>query len=76
METIYSAFFFNSPRMEKVSAVIGEISNVDIPVLIKGESGTGKELVASIHFKSNRREKPLVKVNSAAIRNRQKTGNI
>ena len=68
METIYQAYFSNSPRMEKVKAVIGEIANVDIPVLIKGESGTGIELVAqSIHLKSNRRGKPLIKVNCAAI---------
>jgi len=41
---------------------------VDVPVLIKGESGTGKELVAqAIHFRSNRRERPLIKVNCAAI---------
>ena len=68
MESIYQAFFSNSPRMEKVRTVIAEIANVDIPVLVKGESGTGKELVAqSIHFKSNRRGKPLIKVNCAAI---------
>jgi len=37
-------------------------------VLIKGESGTGKELVAqTIRQDSNRREKPFVKVNCAAI---------
>jgi DNA-binding NtrC family response regulator len=36
--------------MEKLSALIGEIAGVDVPVLIKGESGTGKEIVAnSIH---------------------------
>lgn len=68
METIYQVFFSNSSRMEKVKTVIGEIANVDIPVLIKGESGTGKELVAqSIHLKSNRQGKPLIKVNCAAI---------
>ncbi len=68
METIHQVFFSNSPRMGKVKAVIGEIANVDIPVLIKGESGTGKELVAqSIHSRSNRRGKPLIKVNCAAI---------
>jgi transcriptional regulator with GAF, ATPase, and Fis domain len=37
-------------------------------VLITGESGTGKELIAkALHRSSSRREKPLIKVNCAAI---------
>jgi transcriptional regulator with GAF, ATPase, and Fis domain len=54
--------------MNKLKTVIDEIAKTDITVLIKGESGTGKELVAqTIHVKSNRREKPFIKVNCAAI---------
>jgi two-component system response regulator AtoC len=54
--------------MEKLSAIIGEIARVDVPVLIKGESGTGKEIVANaIHLRSHRQDKPLIKVNCAAI---------
>ncbi len=54
--------------MEKINAVIGEIADIDVPVLVKGESGTGKELVSqAIHFKSNRNGKALIKVNCAAI---------
>lgn len=37
-------------------------------VLIRGESGTGKELIAkAIHSNSDRKDKPLVRVNCAAI---------
>ncbi|EJO5348518.1 sigma 54-interacting transcriptional regulator [Clostridium botulinum] len=37
-------------------------------VLIRGESGTGKEIIAnSIHDNSNRKNKPFVRVNCAAI---------
>jgi two-component system response regulator AtoC len=54
--------------MEKLDTIISEIAGVDVPVLIKGESGTGKGVIAqTIHLRSHRRVKPLIKVNCAAI---------
>lgn len=58
-------------RSEPVQAMFSLIENlaeVDTTVLISGESGTGKELVAeALHYRSDRRDKALVKVNCAAL---------
>ena len=68
MKDIYSIFFTNCSKMNKIKTIIEEIARTDVSVLIKGESGTGKELVAqSIHMNSHRKEKPFIKVNCAAI---------
>lgn len=54
--------------MERIKETIRRAAEVDAPVLITGESGTGKELVAeAIHEGSERRGKPFVRVNCAAI---------
>ena len=50
--------------MEQVSRV----APLDRPVLVIGERGTGKELIAArLHYLSGRWERPLIKLNSAAI---------
>ncbi len=50
--------------LEKVAMVAPS----EATVLITGESGTGKELIAeAIHQNSPRRERPMVKVNCAAL---------
>jgi two-component system response regulator AtoC len=68
MTDIYQIFFSNSQKMNKIKMIIDEIAKTDIAVLVKGESGTGKEIVAqALHKNSDRREKPFLKVNCAAI---------
>jgi len=57
-----------SEKMQEKFELMEKLSNVPTTVLITGESGTGKELVAeALHYKGNRREKPLVKVNCSAL---------
>ncbi len=58
----------NSKPIQEVYSLIKDLANVHTSVLITGESGTGKELVANaIHRLGDRNEKPLVRVNCAAL---------
>ncbi|HRK54939.1 MAG TPA: sigma-54 dependent transcriptional regulator [Cyclobacteriaceae bacterium] len=58
----------NSAPIKKVFSLIEKSLKTNITVSITGETGTGKELVAkAIHYNSNRKKKPLVAVNIAAI---------
>jgi len=58
----------NSPVMQEVFKIIGQVTASDVTVMITGESGTGKELVArSIWKHSHRAGKPFIAVNCAAI---------
>jgi len=57
-----------SPEIKVLVAKIYQVSPTNSRVLIMGENGTGKELVArAIHRNSNRKEKPFIQVNCAAI---------
>jgi len=57
-----------SPGMRQVRELAAQVGPAEATVLILGESGTGKELVADmVHAMSPRRDKPLVKVNCAAL---------
>lgn len=57
-----------SPALQAVARQIELVAPTDSAVLILGESGTGKEVVArEIHRHSRRLNRPLIKVNCAAI---------
>ncbi|MDH3557184.1 MAG: sigma 54-interacting transcriptional regulator [Deltaproteobacteria bacterium] len=57
-----------SKGIEKVRSLIKDLADLQTIVLITGESGTGKELVAeALHFGGERKNKPLVKLNCAAL---------
>jgi len=52
----------------KVLKKVEQVAGTDATVLILGETGTGKELLArAVHSISDRKNRPLVKVNCAAL---------
>jgi DNA-binding NtrC family response regulator len=68
MQDIYQVIFSNSRKMLEIKGIIDEIAKSDIAVLIQGETGAGKELLAeAIHLNSQRKHKPFLKVDYAAI---------
>ena len=57
-----------SPAMRAIYDMVARVADSPSTVLITGESGTGKELIAkALHRGSSRRDRPLIKVNCAAI---------
>ncbi len=66
--SVTCAIVGDSPILQEVCKLIGQVGRVDVPVLITGESGTGKDLVAESIWKvSTRWERPFVVINCAAI---------
>ena len=58
----------NSDSIKTLLSQIDLVAQTDANVIIIGEGGTGKELTAhEIHRASNRSERPLIRVNCAAI---------
>jgi PAS domain S-box-containing protein len=72
-EEIKSTHNFNDiiGRSSALQSLLNQVERValtDASVLIQGESGTGKELIArAIHAASPRKNRPLIKVNCAAL---------
>ena len=57
-----------SPALNKIFLLMEKATKTNINVSISGETGTGKEVVAkAIHYRGERRRKPFVAVNMAAI---------
>lgn len=65
---IYEKIIGKSKIMQETFELLKLASTSNASILILGETGTGKELVAdAIHKKSERKNKPLVKVNCSAL---------
>ena len=57
-----------SEKMQRVLDLVSRVAGSDSTIYISGESGTGKEVIArGIHVASERRDKPFVAINCAAI---------
>ncbi|MBX3198719.1 MAG: sigma 54-interacting transcriptional regulator [Labilithrix sp.] len=58
----------NSAPMKQLLQQLEKVVNTRVTVLIEGETGVGKELVAaSVHYRSNRRDRLFVGQNCAAM---------
>ncbi len=56
------------PAMRAVRELVAQVADTNATVLLTGESGVGKEVVArAIHRASQRADRPLLKVNCAAL---------
>ena len=68
LEHNFGDIISRSEALKKVLHKVEQVANTEATVLILGESGTGKELLArAVHNLSERRNRPLVKVNCAAL---------
>jgi PAS domain S-box-containing protein len=68
LEHNFGEIIGKSDAIRKVFFKIDQVSPADTTVLLLGETGTGKELAArAIHSTSPRKDKPLIKVNCAAL---------
>src|SRR5215467_10705151 len=57
-----------SEAIRAVNAIVGEIAQTDIPVLLCGESGTGKDVYGRlIHQLSRQRDLPMTKLNCTML---------
>jgi len=63
-----AVFISRSQKMLEMWSTTTTVARTDVPVLLLGESGVGKEVLARfIHRHSRRADRPVVKVNCAAL---------
>jgi PAS domain S-box-containing protein len=68
IEHNFEEIISHSKEFEKILRKVEQVAPTNSTVLILGETGTGKELLArAIHNISDRRDRPLVKVDCAAL---------
>ena len=64
----YDNIIGRSEAMQEIFATVERVAASRATVLLAGESGVGKDLIArAIHFRSPRKDRPLVKINCSAL---------
>jgi len=67
-QTLFEELAGKTDAMRRIIDLIRKVAPTDSTVLLLGESGSGKEVVAqTLHRISNRREKPFIAINCAAL---------
>jgi len=68
LEDPFNKIIGNSKCLQEILIIANKSAKTNANILIRGESGVGKEVLAqAIHDASKRSEKPVIKVNCAAI---------
>jgi transcriptional regulator of acetoin/glycerol metabolism len=58
----------DSPKMRAMSKLLHRVSGSGLPILLLGETGAGKDTLArALHRRGDRRDKPFVAFNCAAV---------
>jgi DNA-binding NtrC family response regulator len=64
----FSSYTGQSKEIVEIFDLIKSVAHTNASILITGETGTGKEMLANIiHYNSNRKNKPFVKVSCAIL---------
>lgn len=64
----FKEYVGQNSRLRETLVLAAKVARTESTVLILGESGVGKEVLArAVHNSSRRKDKPLIKVNCAAI---------
>ncbi|MBB6218851.1 phosphotransferase system HPr (HPr) family protein [Anaerosolibacter carboniphilus] len=68
IEEAFHSIIGSSGTLKEVLTMASKAAKTSSTILIRGESGTGKELLArAIHQASEKKDKPFIRVNCAAI---------
>ncbi len=66
--TLFQKVVGNGRRIRQVRALMSQVMDQDMPILLLGESGTNKSLIAEeLHAHSNRKESAFVSLNCSAL---------